>query len=433
LLANDTITRDNRFLFYVAALAINSDFIWTLLFGSSYGVLSPNWLLLPPIFLYVVVSGRAKFDRFVFNNVLIILVLGISFLSQMVYDLRHGPDLLSGEFGGASRQIFTSVVAYFIFFELVSSARDLKNYLDALAFSTAFNGFLLLCVAAGLLGPEIKRAWVGMARVYRFGLGDPNITFLYVALGAVYWLVLTGLPRGKRRGRFILAGLGLLGAGSPIVLGLSRGAFVAAAGSIGLGLILIFWTVSAKTSIKLVVIGGFAVGMAGILFVPSRRVDLFIARWTHFEANRASDSGSIRFASARWMITDLMTSPNWYGKGYSDFMRNTGITKFSHFSYTDMYIYGGAVPAVLFVIFIGKHLVIGTRRIRREPQLMARVYQITLIAYTFALLLMMASLSVLWAKVIWAALAVLAKCNTITRQEEHALQEWAATSNDQVY
>ena len=415
----------------LAVFATNSDFTFSLFFNQNYPFLSTNWLILPIVATYLLLSGRIRPDVFISKNVEILVFFVLCLVSQAFYSIVNTGTTSASQHSGPVLQIATSFITYFLFHELIETRQNVKQFLSYVALSTAFNALLLAAIAMGFLSSGATESWVGDQEVSRFGLGDPNITFCYLCVGCAYWVTLVSRNLGQAKRRLLLALISAAAALMPAVVGLSRGAFLSAALCLLASLFLISWAFRLGTALKFSILAVVLLG-AGITFLGSHRLDLFMTRWEQVETTSGSNnSASIRIESAKWLISDIVSFPNFYGKGYLSFSRDTGFLSYSHFTYADIYIYGGIIALLSFFIFMLKGVFRSLAHVKIQPDLLYRAERVALLVYCCSLLFMFLTVSVLWMKLVWAAFAVLARANALDAdQPQDSNTDLIITFND---
>ena len=410
----------------LAVFACNSDFVFSTLLRIKNPYLTTNWLVLPPVVLYVLLTRRVDLATFTRKQLPIV----IAFAACIICQLYNGSSL--GEANVASvgmtigvKQIATCLITFLLFHELISDEGDVRSFLTYTAVSTAINAFLLVAVARGLLPSINGVGWVGDTRVTRFGLGDPNITFCYMAIGAAYWLVLADKRAMLNRRDVMLSILCFAGALLPVILGLSRGAFAALALSAFLGVLLLAWSFGLgslyKYSLAALVLAALAATQ-----IDGHRVQLFVERvqqishdFTPGRAQRA-ESSSQRLFSLEWLVKDIVTSPDLYGEGYGAWFEETLYGRYPHFTPADVYIIGGIVPLLALVYSLTWNMWRLFHDLRPEPDPEVRASNLALCVFVVALLLMTLTVSIAWLKMIWVVFAVMVRANMLTAERRQA-------------
>jgi len=407
----------------LAVLATTCEPLFSTFVGSS-SILTTNWLVLPPVLAYLLVSGQADFNEFIRRNWLVLPFFFLCFICQVGYQFKVSGLTLSDELSATSVTFLTTLAAYFIFYNLVRTRQDLKRYVNYVGFGTLLASGALAAITLGLIqvGYLNTSRGAGHEEVVRYGLGDPNITYAFVAAGGCLWVTLTNKRWLSHKWRLLASALCLGGAFLPIFYGISRGALV----TLGAGLLLsgffIAWHLRAGALARYVLLGAF-VGTVGLTQVNQKLFDRVMERWTGvtFEGQMEASAGT-RVSSLDWLAHEML-SPDLYGKGYINFEEQTGLHTFSHISYADAYIYGGffaMLSLMAFLLRTGWRAAIG---IRLETDDDTKVNRIFVVVHAFMFLMMWLTLSMLTMKIIWMALAVLARTTALQEEPPPLLAE----------
>jgi hypothetical protein len=401
----------------LAVLACNSEFVFPLLTGVQIPYVSPGWLLLPPILVYLLLTKQLNFAGFLRSSWAMVVIVGLCVVSEM-FVFQAASVVESGGLFTIS-QTLNCLVVYFIFFSLIKGEEDLRHFLDYMAISTLMNALLLAAITFHVI-PSVQaaQARLGSQEVTRFGLGDPNITYCFMCMGSVFWLTLAAKPFRQQRLRTAAALACFGGAVMPIVAGLSRGALVSFATSMFLGLLILAWGYSFRAVFKYT-IPGLLLAAVVVLQLNSDRVNALMDRIQHTvtgsSAQYFESSARQRYVAITWLGHELL-EPDFLGRGYDKWFNTSESSIVPHFSFADLYITGGIIPLVLMVGFLARNYWLLGRGIRREGVTDNRISRIVLLMYTVALLVMWMSLTIIWMKLLWAALAVVARANQLPRE-----------------
>jgi len=418
---------------FLAVMAVNLDFVFSVFLGVNYPFVSTNWLVLPVVLLYVVFSGHANVVGFLLHNPAIVGYFMITLASQAFYQVLHGGAGAGVVQAAVLLQTLNSLIVFFIFHELVASQKDVSRYVKFVAIATVLSTGLLFAIFSGMIGPEVRASWVGTRRIERVGIGDPNITFAYLCMGCCYWVLLVSRPLSANKLNAVIAAACLIGAALPAILGLSRAASLAFAACNLLSLILLVRYFRTTRVLKVLLLGLF-LGSVALTQINWQRLELLWQRWSgSYAAGSVEQSASTRVRSAMWLLDQMMSLPNLYGKGYVEFHSDTGMMGYSHISLVDAYIYGGVVALLLLCSFLARNTMGLLASMRAEADAEMRATQLVLLLYVLAILLILCTLSVLWLKLVWAAFAVVAKCNLLSRQRREQLTVEQAGVGDDLY
>src|ERR1035437_2391507 len=106
-----------------AGFAVNSDFIFTNIFGIQSPYLTLNWLILPPILIYLILSRTINLRAFTRGglgiSIMFLLCVASQWISQAAGESSQ-VGLMSASLNFSLKQIANCFVAFFIFYNLVT-------------------------------------------------------------------------------------------------------------------------------------------------------------------------------------------------------------------------------------------------------------------------------------------------------------------------